>query len=179
MFGWLKSLFDNKEVGQKPAENKPGRPASAVIEQADRLFASGASEIGGLDFKAAIAAHMAWKTRLVAVIDGTSQESLQPAVVARDDQCPLGKWIHGAGGENFDSYTRFKQLCVDHAQFHLCASRVLTKAQAGDIALAQQALKSGSDYSAASMRVTSQLASLFVEIHSGGSKVTRKESVAA
>jgi hypothetical protein len=179
MFGWLKSLFESKEVGHRPAGVKGVQPESAIIEHADKLFASGKGEIGGLDFKAAIAAHMAWKTRLVAVIDGTSKEALQPTVVARDDQCPLGKWIHGAGGENFNSYTRFKQLCVDHATFHVCAARVLATAQAGEIPQAKLALKSGSDYAAASMMVTSQLASLFVEIHSGGSKVTKKESVAA
>lgn len=51
----------------------------------------GSAELAGLDFKTAIDAHMKWKVRLEAVIDGRSEETLEVAVVSCDNRCTLGQ----------------------------------------------------------------------------------------
>lgn len=82
-----------------------------------------------MNFDDAVTAHTKWKIRLRAVIDGQG-EKLDSAVVAKDDQCDLGRWIHGAGATNkhHDSYRKLKDA---HARFHQCASKVVTLANQG------------------------------------------------
>ena len=49
----------------------------------------------------AIDSHIKWKARLQAYIKGDSKEDLKVETVSRDDQCTLGHWINGIGGERF------------------------------------------------------------------------------
>ncbi len=53
---------------------------------------------GEFNFMNAIEAHVRWKVRLEAYINGTNEEELDADVVCRDDQCMLGQWIYGKGG---------------------------------------------------------------------------------
>jgi hypothetical protein len=118
------------------------------------------AEIAGLDFKDAISAHQKWKVRLQACIDGTSREQLDPAVVRRDDQCVLGKWINGPGAKEFGGMSVFPRLKTEHAQFHLIAGQVLSAAYGGQKAAAEETLTS---FSQSSIRVQQHLANLFLE----------------
>jgi len=126
----------------------------------DMVFESGKEEVAGLNFKTAIDAHMKWKQRLSAVIAGTSTEQLDPAVIGRDDQCALGKWIHGEGGQHYGSQDLFLELREHHAQFHRCAAEVLRTAQAGAVADAEKMLNAGA-YQQASVDVVLRLARLY------------------
>ena len=96
----------------------------------------------GLDMKAAIEAHMAWKTRLEAQIRGDAGETLEVGVVAADSNCTLGKWIHGDGKAQFRHLPEFEQLRAVHADFHLCAGSILSDAHGGDREAATASLKS-------------------------------------
>jgi hypothetical protein len=119
------------------------------------------AELGGLNFKSAIDAHLKWKVRLESYINGTSTEQLNVAVVSRDDQCPLGKWIYDKGGEKYGFSETFFDMKAHHAHFHRCAGGVLAAAQAGDTATATKLLSS-SDYLKASERVKMLLARMFM-----------------
>jgi len=88
-------------------------------------------EQGNLDRNAAIAAHQAWKARLKAVLDGTSTETLDPAVVGQDDRCTLGLWMHGPGKQCCAHLPSFPELQDRHAGFHRMAGQILTEAAAG------------------------------------------------
>ena len=90
-----------------------------------------ADEIAGLDFRKAIDAHLQWKERLRAAVDGNSEEHLDLRQVARDDQCVLGKWIHGPGNASYGDSEQFVSLRGHHADFHVCAAGILAEAQAG------------------------------------------------
>ena len=84
--------------------------ASAMKEQAhtladevarfkipDELALTEASRpVTDFDFDKAIEAHRQWKVRLRKAISG--RDTLDSDTICRDDQCPLGKWIHGPGG---------------------------------------------------------------------------------
>ena len=146
--GWLGAGGRHEEAARRVNDNVGGAYTT--------------DEIAGLDFKKAIDAHMQWKERLRAVIDGNSSETLDVGTVACDDRCMLGKWIHGPGGAGHGHLPQFGQLREHHAEFHVCAAGVLTEAQAGR---AQDALRqmTGS-YAKASEQVKHDLIRLYLEL---------------
>lgn len=148
LLDWFRSAA--KAEGEKP-------DISAVP-----LEAGESAEIAGLNFKDAVMAHQKWKTRLQACLDGTSQEKLDPALVSRDDQCVLGKWINGAGSQKFGGMTVFSQLKAEHAQFHLLAGEVLAAVYSGQKAAAEEKLRAS--FTQSSIRVQHHLANLFLEV---------------
>lgn len=146
LFDWFKSAAKGGEAGNVEA------PKASTGETA---------EVAGLDFQAAVAAHQKWKTRLQACIDGTSQEVIDPRMVCQDNQCVLGKWINGPGGNEFAGSATFSQLKVEHAQFHIIASEVLLSVYGGRGNEAKQKLEG--IFVQASLRVQKLLANLFLE----------------
>jgi hypothetical protein len=121
------------------------------------------AEVGGLNFMAAIDVHMRWRGRLESFIQGTSEEKLLLDVVARDDRCELGRWIHGAGAERYGTLDTFAEIKAQHAHFHACAGKVLATALADRKPEALHMLSHG-DYLRASERVKMLLARLYVQI---------------
>ena len=89
----------------------------------------------------AINAHIYWKIRLEKYLNGTSEEVLDPQNICRDDQCKLGKWIHGSGLKHFHNDDGFMTLRDDHAQFHIIASNVVTKVQENETDAARALLE--------------------------------------
>ena len=65
-------------------------------------------------------------------LEGRSQEELDPAVIGRDDQCKLGKWIYGPAQRYFPGAQILERLRTAHAQFHLYAGSVVKKVQDND-----------------------------------------------
>lgn len=106
----------------------------------------------------AIAAHMKWKGRLQSYLDGTSEEKLDPMVICRDDQCVLGKWIHGPALNYFHNDEGFHKLRSDHANFHFVAGNVVKKVQESDMSGADMLMKN--DYAQASREVIRDLTEL-------------------
>ncbi len=86
-------------------------------------------------------AHINWKLRLQDYLDGKSAEPLDPMMICRDDQCELGRWIHGPGMAHFHGLGPFHQLRATHAQFHHVAADVVQKVQARDRGAAQEVLE--------------------------------------
>lgn len=78
-----------------------------------------------LDFAKWIEAHRAWRLRLSNYIDGTSQETLDEQVVAQDNRCALGQWIHDHGQRFYGDEPTFQDVVNHHAAFHRCAGEVL------------------------------------------------------
>jgi len=114
--------------------------------------------VGSIDVMEAINAHVRWKMRLEKYLNGTSEEQLDPQVICRDDQCVLGKWIHGPAHEHFQNDDGFKTLRSDHAQFHVVAGKVVTSVQAKDKATAEALMKN--EYMQASRKVVHDLTEL-------------------
>ncbi len=88
-------------------------------------------EVGGLNIKTALEAHIKWKLRLMDGVEGSSNEMFDPRVVAQDNQCALGKWLYGQGGKDYGNSAEFKELVAAHANFHQCAGHVLDLTLAG------------------------------------------------
>ncbi len=96
---------------------------------------------GEIDLPKAVEAHIHWKLRLQAYLEGKSTEQLDPMVICRDDQCELGKWIHGPAMSHFHEVEAFHELRADHAQFHYVAANVVKDVQADNRASAEALLK--------------------------------------
>jgi len=104
----------------------------------------------------AINAHILWKIRLEKYLDGTSEENLDANVICRDDQCKLGKWIHGPALHYFHEDDETLQILrSDHAHFHVTAASIVTHVQAKQIAEAE-AIMDG-EYTQASRKVVRDL----------------------
>jgi hypothetical protein len=119
------------------------RPTTEAASEMALDAATASAVLAELDIDTAIAAHENWSTRLLAVIRGTSGEALQPEVICLDDRCDLGKWLHGPGRQRLGKYPAFSVLVARHKHFHMEASTVLSLAQAGELAKAEQKLGSG------------------------------------
>lgn len=117
------------------------RKAVAGEAAAPLQFTESEQHFHGLDMKAAIEAHLAWKARLEAQIRGDAGETLEVGVVAADCNCALGKWIHGEAQARFSGNPEFDQLKSAHADFHLCAGSILSDAHEGNAQKAETELK--------------------------------------
>jgi hypothetical protein len=111
-----------------------------------------------IDLVKAIDAHIHWKLRLQDYVAGTSHEKLDPLIIGRDDQCELGRWIHGAGMTHFHDVEAFHELRTDHAQFHALAANVVKEARANHRAGAAALLKG--EYAHTSHKVVTALTDL-------------------
>ncbi|MGB8517809.1 MAG: CZB domain-containing protein [Gallionella sp.] len=139
---WWKSIFGSND-----------KETQAIKDDAKE-------EVGGLNFKTAIEAHIKWKLRLQGVIDGTGTEALDPNVVAQDNQCALGKWIYGQGGSNYGNHPEFKELVAAHAHFHKCAGHTLDLALEGKADEARAQIDGG-DFAKASLTTSRHLMRLW------------------
>ncbi len=113
-------------------------------------FESGEESFHGLNMKEAIDAHIAWKARVEAQLSGTGSETLEIGIVASDDRCELGKWIHNEGKKKYGKLPEFAELRDLHAQFHLNVGSVLLEAhnngkKAADKMLHSSGFRRGSD----------------------------------
>jgi methyl-accepting chemotaxis protein len=92
----------------------------------------------------AIAAHGAWKSRLLKAVQ-TRQIEITPEVASRDDACAFGKWL----GQNSEcaAHTRCSKVRGLHAGFHREAGRILKLALEGKQADASRLLQSESEFS--------------------------------
>ena len=128
-------------------------PASHASHASD-----GSSAAGAFDFDKAIEAHRQWKVKLRKAI--AHHEKLDADVICRDDRCPLGQWLHGAGGQQWGNKPRFVELLGKHAAFHKTAGAVARTINAGQYGQASALIDSGSDFARASTEVATVLAAV-------------------
>lgn len=121
----------------------------------DKKKAAVNEEINIMD---AINAHVRWKIRLEKYLHGTSEEKLDHKVVCRDDQCILGKWIHGPAEKFFQNDESLGTLRDDHAQFHKLAGQIVELVHANNKTTAESLLNN--EYSEASRIVIRDLTEL-------------------
>ena len=124
------------------------RSANAIAESND----------GTIDFDVAIGRHAEWKFRLRGAI--TRKEKLDVATISKDDQCVLGKWLHGNAAQKYGALACFKTCLADHAAFHREAGRVASEINAGNFAKAEEMLDYGTPYSNASQSVSKAIKEL-------------------
>ena len=111
-----------------------------------------------IDIDVEISAHINWKTRLLAYLEGHSVEDLRPDLICHDDRCELGKWIHSDGAKELGDFAAFGALRTSHKLFHHNASSVVALHQAGKQAEAKALLEG--EYEKTSSMTTMRLRDL-------------------
>lgn len=148
----LKRFFG---VGSADSPVAVAQPAPPVITDSEAA--------AGINIKTAMDAHVHWRHRLESFVLGSSQEILLQDVVAADDQCLLGQWIHGEAKYKHGHLDLFSELIEVHAQFHQHAGAVLAAARAGKRDEAMALLQSGA-FPRSSAKLKHLLAKLYVEV---------------
>ncbi len=123
--------------------------------EADFRAQGHSTPVTDFDFDAAIEAHRAWKVKLRSAI--ASREPLDADRICQDNQCPLGQWLHGRGGQQWGHRPNFVALLGKHADFHTAAGEVARQINAGRVDQAERLLGSGSKFSQASTEVSTLL----------------------
>jgi methyl-accepting chemotaxis protein len=114
-----------------------------------------AVSVADFDFDKAIDAHRQWKVTLRKAIG--DRQTLDADKICLDNQCPLGKWIHGPGGKQWGGKPRFVELTSKHAEFHTEAGNVARRISAGAYAEAERLIGSGSRFAQVSTEVSTLL----------------------
>jgi methyl-accepting chemotaxis protein len=112
-------------------------------------------DLADFDFDKAIEAHRQWKVKLRKAI--SDHDKLDAETICRDDQCPLGKWMHGPGGTRWAGRPLFVELLGKHADFHAAAGSVAKTINAGQYSDAERLIGSGSAFSQCSTEVAAIL----------------------
>jgi hypothetical protein len=128
------------------ARRSPLVTASGVPQRETR------KEHCGMDFDDAIKAHELWKMKLACYV-ARPDESLDPATVADDGLCELGRWIR----ERRPTHAHVPAFVVlddCHAKFHEAAAEIVARADAGEDVTEEIAIGARSDYAWLSAEVT-------------------------
>jgi hypothetical protein len=108
--------------------------------------------------KDAINAHVNWKLRIHALLSGKLPDKLDPAAIARDNTCDLGKWIHGDAKALLPG-PAYADLKAAHADFHREASRIVSEVYAGR-PIGMEAIESDSPFGKLTTRIVGILSKL-------------------
>ncbi|MFT3820000.1 MAG: methyl-accepting chemotaxis protein [Rubrivivax sp.] len=128
-------------------------PAGAALQPDPAAELPAAAD--GFDFHQAIEAHRSWKVRLRQAID--QHQQLDADTLCRDDRCPLGQWLHGAGGQHYGGRPSFVALLEKHADFHREAGAVARRINGGQYEDAERLIGSGSRFAQVSTEVATLL----------------------
>jgi Chemoreceptor zinc-binding domain len=104
-----------------------------------------------MNLDSALAKHAEWKLKFRSAI--SKQESLDAAIIAKDNCCDFGKWLHGEGKTKYSGLTGFSDCVAKHATFHTEAGKVATAINAGKYNEAEAMLSAGTAYTASSNAV--------------------------
>jgi methyl-accepting chemotaxis protein len=113
------------------------------------------AERADFDFDSAINAHRDWKVRLRQAI--ADRAKLDADTICRDDQCPLGRWLHGDGQRRWGARPTFVALLDKHAQFHEAAGDVARRINGGQYEQAERLIGAGSVFASRSTEVSTLL----------------------
>lgn len=111
-----------------------------------------------MDLEAAIQKHVEWKAKFRSAM--AQHQALDPVIIARDNYCELGKWLHGEGMAKFGSLGSHADCVSIHAAFHVEAGKVAQTINAKDYAEAESMLENGTRYTNAANEVTAAIMKL-------------------
>jgi methyl-accepting chemotaxis protein len=93
----------------------------------------------GLELEIAKAAHLAWRGKLRAFLDGKGGLTKEQAVSHR--HCVLGKWYYGEGAKNFGHLPTMKEVEGPHADLHALINLIVDLNDAGKRSDAERAFE--------------------------------------
>jgi Chemoreceptor zinc-binding domain len=125
-----------------------------------------ASEPSVMNFQEARDQHAEWRAKFRAAI--ATRQPLDAAAIGQDDQCILGKWLHGEAKAVYGRFPGYVDCVEKHATFHKEAFRVAKAINESRYDEARRLFEIGTAYSAASAAVGWALSTLERDTQAGG-----------
>lgn len=116
-----------------------------------------------MDLNIAIQKHAEWKFKFRNAL--FTNESLDAAAISKDNNCELGKWLHGESKAQFGTNGNHMKCLVAHAAFHVEAGKVAAAINAKKTVEAEKMISNGSAFSEASKQVGVALIELKNDVH--------------
>ncbi len=113
--------------------------AMRLAGNAERIQATLSDHRGGLDLSAAKAAHLNWKTRLRAFLDG--QESITEAEAVSHRHCKFGKWYYSEGLQQYGHLPAMREVEKPHEELHELIRVILDLKKNGRVQEAEEAYR--------------------------------------
>lgn len=119
---------------------KTKQATEEIHEHMDKLrglVARFRTNVHGADLSAAKTAHLAWKGKLRAYLDGKSSLTRDQAVSHKE--CVLGKWYYAEGLQSYGHFAEMKDLEAPHAELHKLIKEIIGLREAGKTEEAEKA----------------------------------------
>ena len=111
-----------------------------------------------MDLNSAIRKHAEWKYKFRNA--NSTNETLDAAAISRDDNCELGKWLHGEAKGLYGTHSAYAQCVSAHATFHVEAGKVAAMVNSKMNDEVERMIGLGSVFTAASKTVAVALVEL-------------------
>ncbi len=85
------------------------------------------------------------------------QQSLNPDVIGKDDCCELGEWLYGEGKLHYGNLNAFRELLINHAEFHLEARKIALATKQNTPLEIEAMMKDGSVFSILVLKIASSI----------------------
>ncbi|HKJ76589.1 MAG TPA: CZB domain-containing protein, partial [Gammaproteobacteria bacterium] len=93
----------------------------------------------GVDLSGAKSAHLAWKGRLRAYLDGEGSLTREQAV--SHEACAFGQWYYGEGLQHYGHLAQMQEIEEPHAQLHRLIRTIIEHREAGRDEKAEEAYR--------------------------------------
>ncbi len=104
-----------------------------------------------MELEAAIQKHETWRMRFHTAM--IQHLVMDPTIIAKDNYCELGKWLHGDAERRFGHMDSFVACVSIHATYHREAAKVAETINAKNYVEAENMLCNGSPLATASTEV--------------------------
>ena len=119
-----------------------------------------------MDPNQAIQKHAEWKLRFQQAV--SANEPLDARIIAKDNQCELGKWLYGEAQALYRRRKAHAHCLAHHAAFHVEAGKIAAVLNAQCRNEAEHMLTNGSPFAQASMALI--LALIELQRHSAAER---------
>lgn len=130
------------------------------------------ANVGLIDYaelQKAIEAHAIWKQRFVGLVTGVINGSITMhdtktfdyELVEQDNQCELGRWLHGDGMAKLSDNPQFIDLVDTHRCFHHYAGQMIQMMLAGKHREVAHQLSKNGEFEQNSQKLSRQLTRLY------------------
>lgn len=111
-----------------------------------------------MDLNAAMQKHAEWKFKFRNAI--FSNETMDAAAISKDNQCEMGKWLHGEAKTLYGKSPAYARCLADHAAFHAEAGKVAATINARKHEEAEKMVSTASVFADASRKVSLSIVEL-------------------
>ncbi len=116
-----------------------------------------------MDLDGAIQKHAQWKFKFRNAL--YNNEHMDATAISKDNNCEIGKWLHGEAKALYGKQACYEKCVADHAAFHVEAGKIAAVINAKKADEAERMMAAGAPFSESSRKVGVSIIELKNEIH--------------